>query len=159
MLGRLTHSKFVDEFAEPVRILPPTHSVYVNKSEDSRATKPAEKRSLIALGHVWRADQSVIVTTNQKVLLLYSPLKNTCRLLSISSMSKKSKRKFSKEEGGDASDSDEESDKLSGDEESEEEDVNDVDFVEAVVPVECVIYSKDLIIAGGRVYPTCFIFS
>jgi hypothetical protein len=145
-------SKFVDEFAEPVRIIPPTHSVYVNKPESDRSTTPTVKPTLIALGHVWRADQSVVVTTNKDVLLLYSPLKNTCRVLSVSPMSKKSKRKITKEEdGGEVSESDEE-DELSGDE--SEEDVHGLDEVEAVVPVECMIYSKDLLIAGGRV---CFL--
>jgi WD40 repeat protein len=148
----LISSKFVDEFAEPVRILPPTHSVYVNKSEAETRPQNPLKQNLIALGHVWRADQSVIVTTNQDVLLLYSPLKNTCRLLSVSPMSKKSNRKLRrKEEGGEEEESESDSEELSDDEESEEDDVHDIEHIEAVVPVECVIYSKDLIIAGGRV--------
>jgi hypothetical protein len=64
-------------------------------------------------------------------------------------MSKKSNRKLRrKEEGGD--EESEDSEGLS-EEESEEDDVHDIEHIEAVVPVECVIYSKDLIIAGGRV--------
>lgn len=147
----------MDEFAEPVQILPPTHSVYVKSTEAERIPKTTIKKSLIALGHVWRADQSVVVTTNQESLLLYSPLKNTCKLLSVSPLSKKLKRKYSKD-GDDDGSSDEDSESES---DKEDDDISHSDdtsasesalFQNVAVPVECLIYSKDLLIAGGKVY-------
>lgn len=117
-------------------------------------------KSIVALGHVWKEDQSVVVVTNKDTLLQYYPLKNSCKLLKVASASKKLRKRKSNqngEEGGEDSDGSEE---LSGEDEVEDEDEDEDEtpeetlFEAAAIPAECVAYSKDLIIAAGRVVIT-----